>query len=101
MVERVLRVGIAIQVQVKLRVIGPEFRPLLTQEPVESHSVTVGLGVGEVCQYFGNRKPRSEERRVGKECGARGWRCREEDKVRDDSSVWEYWSGWWWRGSVV
>ena len=57
MVERVLRVGTAIQVQLKLRVVGLEFRPLFTQEPVQSHSVTVALGVGEVCQHFGNRKP--------------------------------------------
>jgi hypothetical protein len=34
MVGRFLRVGIAIQVQVKLRVVGLEFRTLFTQEPV-------------------------------------------------------------------
>src|SRR5207249_5816132 len=46
------------------------------QIPVAGFQVNALVGAGQCCQFV-----RSEERRVGKEGGSRGWRCRGEGGV--------------------
>jgi hypothetical protein len=49
MVEGVFRIGIAVQLQVHLRIIRLELRHFLTHEPVHACSIAVALGMGKNC----------------------------------------------------
>jgi hypothetical protein len=56
MVEGIFRIGIAVQLQVHLRIIRLELRQFLTHEPVHACSIAVALGMGKMREHFRYRK---------------------------------------------
>src|SRR6202521_3808900 len=56
MIEGILGVGIAIEVEIHLRVVGLELGTGLRHETIEAHAVAVAFGVRQVGQHFGDEK---------------------------------------------
>src|ERR1035438_4579969 len=57
MIEGILGIHVAIQLQVLLRVVARELRILFAQEPVQARAVAVSLGVAQVRQHLAYREP--------------------------------------------
>jgi hypothetical protein len=57
MIEGILGIHVAIQLQVVLRVVAFELGILFAQEPVQARAVAVSLGMAEVRQHLAHRKP--------------------------------------------
>ena len=53
-IEGVFGVGIAIEVEIHLRVVGLELGTGLRHEAIETHAVAVAFGVRQVSQHFGD-----------------------------------------------
>jgi len=56
-IEGLLRIGIPVQVEVHLRIVGLKFGTCFGHEPVEAHAVAVALGMGKMGKHLGEGEP--------------------------------------------
>ena len=55
-IERIFGIGIAIEIEIHLRIVRFELRQIFAQESIDAHAIAVAFGVRQVRQHFGDRE---------------------------------------------